>query len=149
MIETTCACMILTSLFTDFRRGDLTYRAWIPYDYSSGIMYYITYFHQLISLTAASIVNVACDSLMCGLLLHIYCQIEILECRLKKCLRDRGNFGECVQEHDLIYKSVFLYSIFYAHNLNTFLINLKYNNIKKYFNCFIVFFFKLLHCYKI
>ncbi|XP_028047931.2 odorant receptor 94b [Monomorium pharaonis] len=35
-------------------------------------------------LTAGSLVNVACDSLICGLLAHICCQIEILECRLSK-----------------------------------------------------------------
>lgn len=108
MIEVTCAFMNLTSLFTTFRRGELAYREWIPYEYSSGIMYYIIYFRQLISLTAASIVNVACDCLICGLLLHIYCQIEILECRLKKCLRDGGNLGECVRQHNRIYESVFL-----------------------------------------
>ncbi|CAL1676378.1 unnamed protein product [Lasius platythorax] len=108
-VEVTCGCMTLTSLFTDFRRGDLAYREWIPYEYSSSIMYYIIYFRQLISLTAASIVNIACDCLICGFLLHIYCQIEILECRLKKCLRDRGNLGECIHQHNRIYK--FAYTV--------------------------------------
>ncbi|CAL1676375.1 unnamed protein product [Lasius platythorax] len=108
-VEVTCGCMTLTSLFTDFRRGDLAYREWIPYEYSSSIMYYIIYFRQLISLTAASIVNVACDCLICGFLLHIYCQFEILECRLKKCLRDRGNLGECIHQHNCIYK--FAYTV--------------------------------------
>lgn len=109
MIEVTCGYMTVTSLFTDFRRGELAYREWIPYEYSTGIMYYIIYFRQLISLTAASVVNVAYDCLICGLLLHIYCQIEILECRLKKCLRDGRNLGECVYQHNRIYESVFLY----------------------------------------
>ncbi|XP_025265987.1 odorant receptor Or1-like isoform X1 [Camponotus floridanus] len=108
MIEVTCGYMTVTSLFTDFRRGELAYREWIPYEYSSGIMYYIIYFRQLISLTAASVVNVACDCLICGLLLHIYCQIEILECRLKKCLRDGGNLGECVYQHNRIYEFAYI-----------------------------------------
>ncbi|XP_029665545.1 putative odorant receptor 85d [Formica exsecta] len=108
MIETTCTCMNISSFFTDFRRGNLAYREWIPYEYSSGIMFYIIYFRQLISLTAASVVNVACDCLICGLLLHIYCQIEILQCRLKKCLRGRGNLGECVHEHNHIYKFAYM-----------------------------------------
>ncbi|XP_072753264.1 odorant receptor Or1-like isoform X2 [Anoplolepis gracilipes] len=108
MIEGTCGCMTLTSLFTDLRKGDLAYREWIPYEYSSNIMYYIIYFRQLISLTAASVVNVACDCLICGLLLHIYCQIEILECRLKKCLRDQGNLSECVYQHNHIYKFAYM-----------------------------------------
>lgn len=112
MIEITCACMGLTSLMTEFRNGNLAYREWIPYDYSSDIILFcITYFHQTISLTAASIVNVACDNMICGLLLHICCQIEILECRLKKYLRNQSDFGECVHLHNRIYKSVIAHKI--------------------------------------
>ncbi|EFN77198.1 Putative odorant receptor 71a, partial [Harpegnathos saltator] len=77
---------------------------WLPYNYSSDILFYVTYFHQLISLTAASIVNVACDNIICGLLLHICCQIEILECRLKKSLHNQSDFGESVHVHNHIYK---------------------------------------------
>lgn len=99
--------MNLTSLFTDFRKGKLTYREWIPSEYYDTV-YYFTYFRQLISLTVASIVNVACDIIICGLLVHIYCQIEILECRVKKSLRDQGDLGECVRQHDRIYKLVFI-----------------------------------------
>ncbi|KAL6267820.1 hypothetical protein P5V15_000892 [Pogonomyrmex californicus] len=107
MIETTCACMNLTSLFTDFRKGDLAYREWLPYE-CSGVIYYLIYFRQIISLTAASIVNVACDVTICGLLLHIYCQIEMLECRLKKSLRNRSDLGECARQHDRIYKFAYM-----------------------------------------
>ncbi|EFN80978.1 Putative odorant receptor 71a, partial [Harpegnathos saltator] len=82
----------------------LAYREWLPYDYSSNILFCVTYFHQMISLTAASIVNVACDNIICGLLLHICCQIEILECRLKKSLHNQTDFGECVLLHNHIYK---------------------------------------------
>ncbi|KAF3054555.1 Odorant receptor 021 [Nylanderia fulva] len=104
LIELTCGCMNLSSFFTDFRKGTLAYREWVPYEYSTNIMYYVIYFRQLISLQAASIVNVACDCLICALLLHIYCQIKILECRLKKCLRNQGNLGECVHQHNHIFK---------------------------------------------
>ncbi|XP_036140049.1 odorant receptor Or1 [Monomorium pharaonis] len=103
LVEMTCGCMNLTSLLTDFRRGDLAYREWVPYAWSD-TMYYFTYFRQLISSTFGSIINVACDILICGLLLHIYCQIEILECRLKKSLRNQNDLGECVRLHDHIYK---------------------------------------------
>ncbi|XP_012528081.1 odorant receptor Or1 [Monomorium pharaonis] len=104
LIETVCGFMNLMSLLTDFRRGNLAYREWIPYAWSDTV-YYFTYFRQLISLTVASIVNVACDILIWGLLMHIYCQIEILECRVKKSLRDdRRDLGECVRQHNDIYK---------------------------------------------
>nr|XP_012230503.1 PREDICTED: odorant receptor Or1-like [Linepithema humile] len=108
LVETTCASITLTSLLTDFRKRNLTYREWMPYGYSSDIVYYIIYFRQLISLTTASVVNVACDSVICGLLLHICCQIEILECRLKKSLRDRVDLGECIRLHDRIYKFAYM-----------------------------------------
>ncbi|XP_014476207.1 PREDICTED: odorant receptor 46a, isoform A-like [Dinoponera quadriceps] len=111
MIESTCASMGVTSLLTEFRNGNLAYREWLPYNYSSNIyLFCVTYFHQLISLTAASIVNVACDNMVCGLLLYICCQIEILECRLKKSLRRQSDVGECVQLHNRIYRL--------AHDIN-------------------------------
>lgn len=134
IIEISCMCMCLTSLLTEFRKGNLTYREWLPYDYSSNILLFcITYFHQLICLTIASIVNVACDNIIWGLLLHICGQTEILECRLRKSLRDQSTFGECVYLHDCIYKSVFIkefyasrfsndstifFSCRYAHTMN-------------------------------
>ncbi|XP_014476205.1 PREDICTED: odorant receptor 46a, isoform A-like [Dinoponera quadriceps] len=106
LVETTCACITLSSLFTEFRKGKLTYRAWLPYDYySSTFIFCITYAHQLISLTAGSLVNVACDSLICGLLLHICCQMEILERRLSE-VSDNPNLilRDCVRHHDNIFK---------------------------------------------
>ncbi|KAG5326078.1 OR46A protein, partial [Acromyrmex heyeri] len=108
LVETTCACITVTSLFTMFRKGNLTYRAWLPYDYySSNIIFCLTYAHQLISLTAGSLVNVACDSLICGLLMHICCQIEILECRLSKVSNDDGTLRDCVRHHDSILQYAF------------------------------------------
>jgi len=110
LVETTCACITLTSLFTVFRKGNLTYRAWIPYDYySSTIVFCLTYAHQLISLTAGSLVNVACDSLICGLLVHICCQIEILECRLSKISNNHNTLRDCVHHHGSILQLVILF----------------------------------------
>ncbi|XP_011261393.3 odorant receptor 46a-like isoform X1 [Camponotus floridanus] len=107
LVETTCACIALTSLFTDFRKGNLTYREWTPYNYSE-VVFYVIYARQLISSMFGSIVNVACDTLICGLLLHVCCQIEILECRLKKISLDRNNLRECVYQHDNIFKFAFM-----------------------------------------
>jgi len=108
LVETTCACVMLTSLFTDFRKGNLTYREWTPYNYTSEVIFYIIYARQLISSTIGSMVNVACDSLICGLLLHVCCQLEILECRLKKNFLGQKNLRECVRQHDCIFKLVSL-----------------------------------------
>ncbi|XP_071631656.1 uncharacterized protein [Temnothorax longispinosus] len=44
LVETTGVCFTVTSLFTVFRKRDLTYRAWLPYDYcSSTIVFCLTY----------------------------------------------------------------------------------------------------------
>lgn len=121
----------MTSLLTEFRKGNLTYRAWLPYDYdSSTIVFCLTYAHQLISLTAGSLVNVACDSLICGLLVQICCQIEILECRLSKLSNEHNNLRDCVRHHDSILKLVIL--LFGKHTLRF---------IKKIYSLFIFYIF--------
>lgn len=51
-------------------------------------------------------VNVACDSLICSFLMHVCCQIAILEYRLKKLTRNQITLGYCVRHHDLIYELV-------------------------------------------
>ncbi|XP_018337035.1 PREDICTED: odorant receptor 46a-like [Trachymyrmex septentrionalis] len=103
LVETTCVCITLTSLLTDFRRRTLTFRAWLPYDYSSPILFYITYAHQLISLIIGSVLHVACDGLICGLLVHICCQIEILESRLRRIAYKPGILPECILQHSRIF----------------------------------------------
>lgn len=85
MVELTCVSTAMASLLTDYKEEKLTFRAWLPFDYyASKTIFHLTYFHQLISLTIGSVLHVACDGLICGLLLHICCQIEILSYRLKK-----------------------------------------------------------------
>lgn len=106
LVEATCGCIALTSLLTDFRKGDLTYREWTPYNYSSRVLFCTIYARQLISTTYGSMVNVACDSLVCGLLLHVCCQLEILKCRLGKVSLGRSDLRECVRQHERIFKLV-------------------------------------------
>jgi len=108
LVEITCACIVLTSLFTNFRKGNLTYKEWTPYNYTSEMIFRILYARQLISSIFGSMVNVACDSLICGLLLHVCCQLEILECRLKKISLSQNNLRECVHQHDCIFRLVSL-----------------------------------------
>ncbi|KAL0116285.1 hypothetical protein PUN28_011245 [Cardiocondyla obscurior] len=104
-VETTCLCIAVTSLLTEFRKGRLTFRAWLPFDYSSSSLFRIVYVHQLISLTAGSILQVACDGLICGLLVHVCCQIEIIECRLRKLADKRPDIlRESVLQHNHVFK---------------------------------------------
>lgn len=113
LVETTCVCITLTSLLTDFRKRTLTFRAWLPYDYSLPFLYYITYAHQLISLIMGSVLHVACDGLICGLLVHICCQIKILESRLRRVAREPDILHDCILQHNRIFEFVhiFMYNI--------------------------------------
>lgn len=104
-------CITLTSLLTDFRRRTLTFRAWLPYDYSTSVLFHITYAHQLISLIIGSILHVACDGLICGLLMHICCQIKILESRLRRIAREPDILHECILQHNRIFEFVSIYDI--------------------------------------
>lgn len=106
MIETTCSFIALTSLFTDFRHRRLTYREWVPYNYSSFLTFCFTYAQQMSSTFHVATINVACDTLICGFLMHVCCQIAILEYRLKKLTRNQINMSYCIRHHEWIYKLV-------------------------------------------
>ncbi|XP_011640459.1 odorant receptor Or1-like [Pogonomyrmex barbatus] len=103
LVETTGICITLTSLLTDFRSRTLTFRAWLPYDYSSPVLFYITYAHQLISLIVGSVLHIACDGLIIGFLVHICCQIKILESRLRRIAHEPDILYECVLQHNRIF----------------------------------------------
>ncbi|KAI4483709.1 hypothetical protein M0804_007969 [Polistes exclamans] len=106
MIETSVLSSILNSLLTDLQSKTLPFRSWIPYDcYTSTIIFYLTYFYQMLSMTACSLFHVAIDALFCGFLLQICCQIDILKCRLK---HFNGNgfddLRKCIRHHYQIYQ---------------------------------------------
>ncbi|XP_018374346.1 PREDICTED: odorant receptor 4-like [Trachymyrmex cornetzi] len=104
LIASSWTFMSLMSLLTDFKHRKLTYREWVPYDYSSYMMFCVTYVHQILSTFYCASVNVACDTLICGFLMHVYCQIEILEYRLKKILSDQSILDYCVRHHNSIFQ---------------------------------------------
>ncbi|XP_076634608.1 odorant receptor Or1-like [Colletes latitarsis] len=107
MVEFTVLCMILSSLFTDFRHRKLAYRAWLPFDYNDHHLYHVAYVHQLVSLIAVSLMNVACDVIVIGLYCHASSQQEILKYRLKRFTREtRSEFGKFVDFHNYLYTLV-------------------------------------------
>ncbi|XP_070518436.1 odorant receptor 46a-like isoform X4 [Cardiocondyla obscurior] len=108
LIATSWTFMSFMSLLTDFRQRKLTYREWVPYDYSSYMLFCITYIHQFISTFYCASVNVACDTLICGFLMHVYCQIEILEHRLKKILDNQSILRSCIRHHNNIFEFAYL-----------------------------------------
>ncbi|XP_024872652.1 odorant receptor 94a-like [Temnothorax curvispinosus] len=102
--------IIWMSVSTDLMKRNLTYKAWIPFDYSSPAIYFIVYTHQLLAMSTSGIVNVACESLLCGFLLHICCQFEILGYRLTKLTHDQNSLRDCVYHHNRIFE--------YAYTVN-------------------------------
>lgn len=109
--------IIAMSVSQDFIKRNLTYKAWIPFDYSSPSVYFIVYIHQIIAMSTSGIVNVACESLFCGFLLHICCQFEILEYRLTKLTHDQNSLCDYVCHHNSIFELVYL---------NNFILKIKY-----------------------
>lgn len=98
--------IISTSILMDFTKRSLTYKAWVPFNYSSFAIYNLVYFHQLIAMSTSGMVNVACESLIFGLLLHICGQIEILKYRLTKITHCKDTVRDCVKHHNCIFESV-------------------------------------------
>ncbi|XP_076756811.1 odorant receptor 4-like [Xylocopa sonorina] len=115
LVELTVVCMILSSLFTDFKDQKLAYRAWLPFDYSALNYYYVAYAHQIVALVGTSLLNVACDVIVCGYFVHVCSQLEIFKYRLKCITKERKpDIGKIVRFHDYLYGLVSLYHSKYA-----------------------------------
>ncbi|XP_053982821.1 odorant receptor 94a-like [Hylaeus volcanicus] len=97
--------MLATSIFTDVKTRKLSYRTWIPYDYSSSLWFTITYVYLVICMATVAVMNVSSDSLFSGLLLHTYSLFEILGHRLKTIINYRNDsVKQCVRLHIHIYR---------------------------------------------
>ncbi|XP_039309026.1 odorant receptor 46a-like [Solenopsis invicta] len=96
--------IVLSSLFINFGKRKLMFRAWLPFDYTSTVPFCLTYIYQLIGIIIAACVNVGCDTLICGLLFHICCQIEILTYRLRKIISYSNIIRDCVLQHYNIFR---------------------------------------------
>ncbi|EFN69807.1 Putative odorant receptor 85b, partial [Camponotus floridanus] len=98
-------------LSANFKKRQLTYRAWLPFNYSSMTSFFLIYIHQLICLIVSGYLNVACDTLICGLLVHICCQIEILTYRLKKIMFYSDILRDCIRQHYYIFRLAFVINV--------------------------------------
>ncbi|XP_028047908.1 odorant receptor 46a isoform X2 [Monomorium pharaonis] len=108
LITVTVIIVVVTSVFTVFTNRNLTYKAWVPFNYSYPALYVLVYTHQLIGMGTSGFVNVACDSIICGLLLHICCQLEILEYRLTKVVHGEDILRDCICHHNRIFEYAYM-----------------------------------------
>ncbi|KAI4483601.1 hypothetical protein M0804_007861 [Polistes exclamans] len=106
LISLSVTNFLFSSLVSDFKERQLTFRVWLPFDaYMTPLVYYLTYVHQMLSLTLGAIIHVALDTLICNLLITICCQIKLLENRLSKITNERKNILKlCIRHHESIYK---------------------------------------------
>ncbi|XP_011882844.1 PREDICTED: odorant receptor Or2-like isoform X2 [Vollenhovia emeryi] len=79
--------IILMSVFTAFPSGSLTYKAWVPFNYSHPVLYICVYCYQL---------------------------LEILEHRLSKMTEDERTLGDCVYHHNLIFEYAYIVNNMFA-----------------------------------
>lgn len=104
LVEFTVLCMILSSFVTDFANRKLAYRAWLPFNCSVPNYYYVAYAHQIVALIGTSLLNVACDVVVCGLFVHVCSQLEILKHRLRGIVSEmKPSIGKIVRFHDYLY----------------------------------------------
>ncbi|XP_014486426.1 PREDICTED: odorant receptor 46a, isoform A-like [Dinoponera quadriceps] len=110
LVMVTVIAIFLSSVLMDFTKGNLTYTAWVPFDYSGSAAFTFVFAHQMTGMAASGLVNVACESLVCGFLLQMCCQLEILEHRLTKITQGQDVLRDCIHHHNLIFE--------YANALN-------------------------------
>jgi len=56
------------------------------------------------SSVAGGFLNIGCDTLICGLLVHICCQIEILAYRLRNITSYPNVLRDCIHQHYYIFR---------------------------------------------
>ncbi|XP_011869115.1 PREDICTED: odorant receptor 46a, isoform A-like [Vollenhovia emeryi] len=71
--------------------GYLPYRVWLPYDYNTSPMFWITSIQQIITVIFVTIINVGTETLVFGLFLQTCAQFEIFESRLRKLVNYKTN----------------------------------------------------------
>ncbi|CAK9820172.1 Odorant receptor 94b [Anthophora quadrimaculata] len=105
-IELSAIFIWITSIFTSLKIDKLPIRVWLPFDYKSTLFVFVlTYVYQFLSTLFITIVIVGSDNLFNGLLIHVYCQFEILQHRLSNIKTGQEYTAkQCAYHHNRIYK---------------------------------------------
>ncbi|XP_025989687.2 odorant receptor Or2 [Solenopsis invicta] len=87
-------------------QGYLPYRVWLPYDFNTSPMFWITSIQQIVTVVFVTIINVGTETLVFGLFLQTCAQFEIFENRLRKLVIDKTskimtNKVECLKHSSL------------------------------------------------
>ncbi|XP_012059525.1 PREDICTED: odorant receptor Or2-like [Atta cephalotes] len=100
--------------------GQLPCRIWLPLDYNVSLVFWIISIQQVIAICFGTIINVATETLVFGLILETCAQLEIFENRLHKLINkktikylgnalyslneDKTGISKCIRHHLSIYK---------------------------------------------
>ncbi|XP_078053778.1 odorant receptor 49b-like [Augochlora pura] len=104
LVQATMMLVWVSTPIMEAKNRKLAFRAWIPYNYSSVTLYTMTYLCQYVTLTFDTMMHISCDSLFNGLLICVYCQLEILMCRLQNIKNDQKRAAKmCAFHHHQIY----------------------------------------------
>lgn len=104
----TIGCLSFMLIFPLFDKKNyrLPSLSWYPFDYTVGWLYYIVYFHQVLSNLICAIANVSIDTLVSGLNMYIASQFDILCDNLKNLKVVKATvkckLRNCVKHHKLI-----------------------------------------------
>ncbi|XP_011311251.1 uncharacterized protein [Fopius arisanus] len=84
--EVSVFTMTISVFFQGIPYGDLPYKAWIPYDYSTPILYWFTFSLQLLVVIFLASVAFGFDTVLIGLFTLICAQFNMLKNRLEKAI---------------------------------------------------------------
>ncbi|XP_066583836.1 odorant receptor 13a-like [Prorops nasuta] len=112
-VESTVITTIFKSLLLEVKDKQLPFRAWYPGDYKATWSFFaLAYVHQIHGFIIASLVDIAYETLICGFMMQICSQFEILKYRMQQLVNDQKNHSvhqkfiimNCVRHHNLIYR---------------------------------------------
>ncbi|XP_066583901.1 odorant receptor 46a-like isoform X2 [Prorops nasuta] len=112
-VESTVATTILKSFLFEVKDKQLPFRAWYPSDYIATWNFFaLAYIHQVYSFVVGSFIDIAYETLICGFMMQICAQFEILKHRMQQLVNEQGNRSDhqkniiinCVRHHNLIYQ---------------------------------------------
>ncbi|CAL7950593.1 unnamed protein product [Xylocopa violacea] len=105
LVQVTTFVMFINSFRTNFQEDRLTFRGWIPYNYTSEVAFPLTFVVQILSVYMQSLLHLGTDILFFAMLTQICCQFEILLSRLNDVTANsRSALRRFVRHHECIYQ---------------------------------------------
>ncbi|XP_014485792.1 PREDICTED: odorant receptor Or1-like [Dinoponera quadriceps] len=83
-LATSSATGALAGAMLAILKGQLPLRVWVPYDYSTSLLFWLTSVQLLLSVSFGTIINISTETLVYGLCLQTCAQLEILTHRLQR-----------------------------------------------------------------